>query len=63
MVLEFNSKADRELSNSKKSFSLGETILYGHVVRAATGTFHAECFCCEECGGDLEDGLWIVEGK
>ncbi|GMT23350.1 hypothetical protein PFISCL1PPCAC_14647, partial [Pristionchus fissidentatus] len=35
----------------------------GNVVRAATGSFHPQCFRCEECECGLESGVWIVDGR
>ncbi|CAJ0959412.1 unnamed protein product, partial [Mesorhabditis belari] len=38
-------------------------ILEGHVIKAATGSYHAECFKCDECEGTLDDGMWIVDAQ
>lgn len=37
--------------------------MIGNVVRAATGSFHPQCFRCEECDMGLEMGVWIVDGR
>ncbi|CAJ0566665.1 unnamed protein product, partial [Mesorhabditis spiculigera] len=37
-------------------------VLNGHVIKAATGSYHAECFSCDGCLRDLDEGVWVSDG-
>lgn len=48
---------------SHGSFQFPDEFIHGHVIKAAGASWHKECLKCETCQGDLNRGIWYIDGK